>query len=204
MPTVGVHRATIYYQVHGEGPPVVLAHGAGGNTLSWYQQVPYFAQRYRVINFDHRSFGRSECDRADLDFKHFADDLLALLDAEAVERAAVVTHDMGGFSGLRLALEHPDRVSCLVLCNTTGGVMTEGFRQGLDRASLEYSRRGPTPEQVLPVEFIERNPGSTSRSIRSWSATSSRRASGPRSWRATARRRSSSAGGGTGSSRSRG
>ena len=158
MPTLRVHQATLYYQVHGEGPPLVLAHGFGGNTLTWYQQVPHFAQRNRVINFDHRHWGRSECDREDLDLKHFARDLLALLDAEKVERTAIVAHDMGGLSGLRLALEHPERVSCLVLSNTTGGVMTDKIRQALNRVSVDYSRHGATPEQALPAEFIERNP----------------------------------------------
>jgi pimeloyl-ACP methyl ester carboxylesterase len=158
MPTLGVHQATLYYQVHGEGLPLVLAHGFGGNTLTWYQQVPHFAQRYRVINFDHRHWGRSECDPKDLDLKHFAGDPLALLDAENAERAAIVAHDIGGISGLRLALEHPERVSCLVLSNTMGGVMTDEIREALDRISIDYSRRGAAPEQALPAEFIERNP----------------------------------------------
>jgi pimeloyl-ACP methyl ester carboxylesterase len=158
MPTVRVYRATIHYDVHGAGSPLVLAHGAGGNTLIWYQQVPYFAQRHRVINFDHRCFGRSACEREDLDFRYFGDDLLAVLDAEEIERAAIVAHDMGGFSGLRLALERPERVSCLVLCSTAGGVMSDGILDGLERASVEYSRRGPSPEQVLAKEFVESDP----------------------------------------------
>jgi pimeloyl-ACP methyl ester carboxylesterase len=159
MPTLRVHQATLYYQVHGEGPPLVLAHGFAGNTLTWYQQVPHFAQRYRVINFDHRYWGRSECDRTELGLNNFAEDLLALLDAEKVERAAIVAHCMGGISGLPLALEHPERVSCLVLSNTTGGVMTDEIRQALERISVDYSRRGAASDQALSTEFIERNPG---------------------------------------------
>ena len=59
MPRVERPNAAIYYEVCGEGPPLVFAHGAGGNTLVWWQQVPYFAARYRVVTFDHRGFGRS-------------------------------------------------------------------------------------------------------------------------------------------------
>ena len=53
----------LYYEVHGpehtDRAPILLAHGAGGNAMSWWQQVPVFARRYRVITFDHRAFGRS-------------------------------------------------------------------------------------------------------------------------------------------------
>src|SRR5262245_66652563 len=48
-----------YYEVHGEGPAVVLAHGAGGTHMSWWQQVPALSQHYKVITIDHRTFGFS-------------------------------------------------------------------------------------------------------------------------------------------------
>ena len=62
MPFVKSRGAEIYYEVHGEGPVLVFAHGMGGNHLSWWQQVPEFVGRgYRVVTFDHRGFGRSTC-----------------------------------------------------------------------------------------------------------------------------------------------
>lgn len=60
MPKAQVNGIELYYEVHGEGPPIVFAHGAGGNHLSWWQQVPFFtAQGYRCVTFDHRAFGQS-------------------------------------------------------------------------------------------------------------------------------------------------
>ena len=57
----------LYYETHGpaigaEGSatPILFAHGAGGNAMSWWQQVPAFADRYPIITFDHRAFGRSQ------------------------------------------------------------------------------------------------------------------------------------------------
>jgi len=91
MPTVERPDAEIYYEVHGgSGPAVVFAHGLGGNAASWWQQVPHFRDRYRVVIFDHRGFGRSRCRAENFHVKHFGTDLAALLDAADLERAALV------------------------------------------------------------------------------------------------------------------
>ncbi len=76
MPHVKSRDALIYYEVHGEGPPLVLAHGAGGNTQIWWQQVPYFASHHRVVTFDHRCFGRSTCAPDSFKPEFFGDDLI--------------------------------------------------------------------------------------------------------------------------------
>ena len=54
MPTVDVPGAALYYETHGAGPWLVFAHGAGGNHLSWWQQVPAFAGRFRCLVYDQR------------------------------------------------------------------------------------------------------------------------------------------------------
>ena len=59
MPFLPVNGIELYYEVHGEGPAIVFCHGAGGNHLSWWQQVPVFAQRFRCITYDSRAFGLS-------------------------------------------------------------------------------------------------------------------------------------------------
>ena len=75
MPTIEREGATLYYEVQGSGPAVVFVHGSGGNALSWWQQIPPFAARHRVVAFDHRGFGRSTCPPEALDPRHFASDL---------------------------------------------------------------------------------------------------------------------------------
>ena len=58
MPTIRSNGAALYYEAHGDAshPAIVLAHGMGGNTLSWWQQIQAFARDYRVVVFDHRGF----------------------------------------------------------------------------------------------------------------------------------------------------
>ncbi len=48
--------AEIYYEVTGSGPALVFAHGGGGHYLSWWQQIPYFSQRFTCVTFSHRYF----------------------------------------------------------------------------------------------------------------------------------------------------
>ena len=48
----------LYYERHGSGPAVLFAHGAGGNALTWWQQVPAISRRYTAVTFDHRAFAR--------------------------------------------------------------------------------------------------------------------------------------------------
>ena len=121
MPTVPVNGIGLYYEAHGEGPNIVFCHGAGGNHLSWWQQVPHFQGEYRCITFDHRGFGRSP----DLDGRAsaaYAEDLAALLDHLEVQETYLVAQSMGGRSAFPLAMAQPQRVKALVMADTVGGV----------------------------------------------------------------------------------
>ncbi|MEJ2131826.1 MAG: alpha/beta hydrolase [Gammaproteobacteria bacterium] len=119
--------ARIYYETFsdGERPWIVFAHGAGGNAASWWQQVPYFYDEYNALTFDHRTFGRSACPLEEFDPGEFAGDLAAVLDAEGIERTALVCQSMGGRTGLQFSLQHPDRVTALVMSHTIGAITTD-------------------------------------------------------------------------------
>ncbi len=149
---------SIHYEAWGEGPALVFAHGAGGNTWSWWQQVPHFAGRHRVIAFDHRGFGRSACTGDQFQPGRFADDLCAVLDAEGVERAAVVCQSMGGWTGLATALRHPARVRCLVLGGTPAGVFTDGVARCFAKMAAELRDVGMIANRALAPDFPARDP----------------------------------------------
>lgn len=164
MPRVERPTAAIYYEVCGEGPPLVLAHGAGGNTLVWWQQVPYFARRHRVVTFDHRGFGRSTCRAGHEQARHFADDLAAVLDAAGIERCALVCQSMGGWTGLQLALAQPRRVAALVLSGTPAGVLTPAVADALAAiatSSAAAELLAPAwnrPHPALAADLFDRDP----------------------------------------------
>jgi pimeloyl-ACP methyl ester carboxylesterase len=153
MPLVEREHAAIYYELCGEGPPLVFAHGAGGNTLVWWQQVPHFAPRYRVLTFDHRGFGRSTCATGHEQARHFADDLAAVLDHAGIARAALICQSMGGWTGVQFARQHPTRVAALVLSGTPGGILTPKVADalaGIGRAAASMDR-APSWNQPHPA-----------------------------------------------------
>src|SRR5438067_3086537 len=111
MPFADASGCRIYYETYGPragtAPAIVFAHGAGGNHLSWWQQVPHFMDRYTCVAFDHRGYGRS-VDSADRPGgARYVDDLRALLDHLELQSATLVAQSMGGWTCLGLALAQP-------------------------------------------------------------------------------------------------
>lgn len=112
----------IWFEVAGEGTPLMLAHGLGGNAAVWYQQVPVFARHHQVITWDQRGFGRSTNSSHRVDPRAAIADQVRLLDHLGVESVHLVGQSMGGWVALGTTLEAPDRVRSLVLASTTAGV----------------------------------------------------------------------------------
>jgi pimeloyl-ACP methyl ester carboxylesterase len=163
MPFVDCRHASIYFEVCGEGPPLVFAHGAGGNTLVWWQQVPYFARRCRILTFDHRGFGRSRCEAGYEQARHFAGDVAAVLDAADIEQAALVCQSMGGWTGLQFARVHPQRVRSLVLSGTPAGILTSGVLEALrtiatSAVQMEAPALWNHAHPALAADIFERDP----------------------------------------------
>src|SRR4030095_1731432 len=110
----------LYYEDTAANAPVVLwLHGAGGNHLSWWQQVPVFAEEYRCITVDQRGFGQSPDVHGGPGPAALATDALALLDHLGIARAAVVAQSMGGWAA---AVRAPGRFWAIVLANTVGNL----------------------------------------------------------------------------------
>ena len=143
MPKTQVNGIDLYYEVHGDGPTIVFAHGAGGNHLSWWQQVPVFAREYRCVTFDHRGFGQSLEMPNGPGSQAFVDDLHQLLDHLKIELVTLVAQSMGGRTCLGFTLAHPDRVQALVMADTPGGFADTRMAQL--RAEGEVVMAGPNP-----------------------------------------------------------
>ena len=81
MPTAEVNGQTLYYEVHGEGEPLLCVTGLASNTLSWLPQVAAFAANYRTVIFDNRDVGQSSMADGPYEISDVAADALALADA---------------------------------------------------------------------------------------------------------------------------
>ena len=114
---VHVDGGRIYYEVEGAGQPVLLIHGGLGSLRMWDDQVPAFVERYQVIRYDTRGFGRTETD--DVEFANRAD-AAAVLDHVGATSAHLVGQSRGGMIALDFAIEHPERVDSLV--SVAGGI----------------------------------------------------------------------------------
>jgi 3-oxoadipate enol-lactonase len=129
----------------GDGPPLVLLHPGVGDSRIWDRLLPELTVSYRVIRYDARGFGRSPAPK--VTFSLLAD-LITIFDHYGLDCAAIVGCSQGGGSALGLALEHPARVSALVLL--CPGVPGYPWPEEPDEDEAEYEQRvwaaaGPTP-----------------------------------------------------------
>ena len=112
----------IYYEVAGTGPAIIFAHGLGSNHITWWQQVPYFSDRYTCVAFSHRGFPPSS-EIGIPDPKEFAADLEALIEHLQLSEVRLVAQSMGGWTCLEYLLSNPDHnVRALVLASTCGTI----------------------------------------------------------------------------------
>ncbi len=121
MPYVSSEGVDLFYQVYGHGPrTLVLAHGMGGNSAIWFNQVAALVADYRVVVFDHRYFARSQCTAENFLPAKFPADVMAIMDRLELESAVFVCQSMGGWTGSQMAVHHADRVDGLVMSHTPG------------------------------------------------------------------------------------
>lgn len=121
MPTITASDGvTIAYDVWGrrDGPPVLLIQGLGADARGWALQRMAFGRRYRCYAVDNRGVGQSGKPPGPYSLEQMANDAVAVLDAEGVDRANVVGASMGGVIAQILAVLHPERVRSLVLACT--------------------------------------------------------------------------------------
>ncbi len=122
MPKAEVDGLEIYYETRGEGSPLALINGWGGSMDSWSpRMLGALAKRHLVVTMDNRGTGRSSKPDTPYTMETMAADAVGVLDAVGVESSHVMGFSMGGMVAQAVALDHPERVSSLVLCGTSPG-----------------------------------------------------------------------------------
>src|SRR5918998_1820234 len=144
--SVDVDGLPIHYLSAGEGPPMVLLHGAGDNALDWQWVLPALTATHRVYAPDLPGSPDSARPAAGYSPAFFERFVASFLDALGIGRAAFVGNSLGGLVALRLALSEPARVGALVLVDSAGlgpevnPAFTSANVPGLGEAAMPFWR----------------------------------------------------------------
>ncbi|GAC1344419.1 MAG: alpha/beta hydrolase [Ktedonobacteraceae bacterium] len=161
----------LYYEVAGEGHPLVLLHGGLVDRRLWDEQFGVFAQHYRVIRYDMRGYGDSGLIKVGMEAYSMRQDLYGLLQFLGVEKTYVIGLSMGGSLATDFTLEHPEMVEALVLVgaglsrfkskeenNATSKMweeVEEAFKKGDIARAVELELRFWTDGPNRPTEQVD-------------------------------------------------
>jgi 3-oxoadipate enol-lactonase len=168
MPKLRTRDIDIYYEITGEGEPLLFIHGVGSSMQSWQMQVPVFSAYYRVITFDLRGHGRSDKPLEPYNISMFAADTAELMKSLGLSSAHVVGFSLGGMVGFQLCLDAPDMVKSLVVVNSPVTGYKQSLREGFEswkhftRVQLTGigKNRQPNGQQLFPKQ-VEDQGGQT-------------------------------------------
>ena len=121
MPYADNDGVKIYYEVSGEGPPMILVHAMPFDHSQWLYQIARFSAWFKVIAMDVRGHGRSANVRTPFTFRDMGNDVLTVLKAEKVDRAILQGVSIGSRLGALLGLEHPEIFQAVVLVGASVG-----------------------------------------------------------------------------------
>ncbi len=138
-----VNGLNLYYEIHGDGQPLVMLHGGLGGIVEFSQLLPALAESRQVIAVELQAHGRTADIDRPLSYELMADDIAALIEHLGLENADVLGFSLGGGVALRTAIQHPDVVRRLVLISTaysTSGIHDE-FRAGMLAMNAEAAQQ---------------------------------------------------------------
>lgn len=165
MSFIPINDARTYYEIHGEGPEtIMLAHGLLMNHHMFDGQVEAFRNRYRCIRFDFRGHGNSEITPYGYDMESLTDDTAKLIRELNEQPCHFLGFSMGGFVGLRLAIQYPELLRSLVLVDTSADPEPKMNipKYKLMNIAARWLGAGAVAGRVLPIMFSKSflsNPG---------------------------------------------
>ena len=110
-----INGVRMYYEIYGEGEPLLLIHGNGGSIQGHAKRIEHFKDTYKVIAADSRAHGKSQDIGDSLTYRNMAGDLNTLLDTLGIDSCYIWGQSDGGILGLHLAMDYPDKVKRLAI-----------------------------------------------------------------------------------------
>jgi len=156
MPTIEVNGQTLYYEVHGEGEPLLCVMGLSADTVAWAPQLAAFSADHRTVVFDNRDVGQSSMADGPYQIADMAQDALALADALELDSFHLLGVSMGGAIAQEMAIAAPERVRTLTLAVTfaAGGAWARKLSEVWAERVRKISREGHVDELML-LNFSE-------------------------------------------------
>jgi len=153
MATIRIGNLSVAVDDVGDGPPLVLLHGLGCGKRMWFHQVRALRNRFRVIAYDQRGHGETGAPAVATEYSaaHLTRDLIGVLDALKIERAAIVGFSLGGGPALALAASKPDRVSRLILADVGAGADDPVKIESMARRWIDLIGQGAVDELVCEM-----------------------------------------------------
>lgn len=152
MPYTYSNDKSIYYNIAGEGQPLVLLSPIGSDTPIWDNLMSLFCAHFAIVRFDYRGTGLSDKPYDTYTNEAFLEDTIAVLNAANIEKAHLVGHDMGGMIAQHVSHRHPDRLLSLTLASTWHKINITGkdyFQQ-----QLELAKNHPSEVEVIQRQHM--------------------------------------------------
>ena len=143
MPRLNRDGVSLYYEVHGSGPVVLLTHGYSATSQMWAGQVEALAKGHTLVTWDMRGHGQSDYPADPAAYSEVATvaDMAAILDAVGAREAVIGGLSLGGYMSLAFHLAHPERTRALLIIDTGPGYKNDEAREGWNRNALATAER---------------------------------------------------------------
>ncbi|MCA1458167.1 alpha/beta fold hydrolase [Bradyrhizobium sp. BRP22] len=143
MPKINRDGVEIHYEVHGDGPPLLLTHGYSSTSAMWQGQIAALSKRHRLVLWDMRGHGQSDypSDPAVYSEALTVADMAALLDAIGADQAIVGGLSLGGYMSLAFYRAHPERVRALLIIDTGPGFKKDDARDAWNKRAYDTAEK---------------------------------------------------------------
>src|SRR3954471_17512582 len=143
MPGIDRDGVKIYYEVHGEGPSLLLTHGYSSTSAMWHGQVNALARDHKIVLWDMRGHGQSDYPDDPNAYSEAltVGDMAAILHALGAERAIIGGLSLGGYMSLAFARAHPERTRALLIIDTGPGYKNDEARAGWNANAIKRAEK---------------------------------------------------------------